>query len=169
MSHWEAAINALLLDEGGESRRPETDDPGGWTRYGITLNRWLAEGGEMDAFERTTAEDAEQWYLAHVWRPLGMDRIDEERIAILLFNWAAGPLGEPRAVRCLQEALNRLRSPEVVNEDGILGPITARATNEYPHTGALAMVIKLEVALYLASRPHWAANRNGWMNRLDRL
>ena len=165
---WDRAIEVHLRHEGGESRRPLADDPGGHTKYGITCRRWLAEGGDLAAFKTLTEASARAWYRARVWEPLRLDALVVERLAVALFNWAAGPLGEPRAVLCLQQALNRLRAPDaLLQEDGVLGAGTRRAANTYPHPKALVMALKMEISLYLAARPHWPANRAGWLNRLD--
>jgi lysozyme family protein len=165
---WRQAITLHLRAEGGESRRPPGDDPGGWTRFGITAKRWCGEGRSLDAFEALDPESAAAWYRERIWLPARCDDWASDRLALAWFTWAAGPLGEPRATICLQSAINRLRAPELIlSEDGILGPSTRRATDGYPSVKALTAAFKVEIALYLSTRPHWPANRNGWMARLD--
>ena len=162
------AIERLLQDEGGEANRPAAEDPGGRTRFGITVHRWLAEGGTLEGLETLTQAGAAQWWGDVVWDRMKLGRLKNERLATVFLN-LAGPLGEPRATLCLQQALNRLSPKPTIVEDGVLGSATVEKANAYLHPAALVFVLKVEAARYLQSRPHWQYNGAGWSKRLDSL
>ena len=160
-----AAFEQLVGHEGAYSNDPR--DPGGETRWGITRAAWRQAGGTDEGFDRLTVHGAEQWYHDHFWVRYGYELVEGHRIAAALFNLAVNT-GPGTAHRFVQKALNRLRAPVEIAVDGVLGPVTRGAINQYPHPRALLMAMKVEAALHYYSlrRPEFL---NGWLNRLESL
>lgn len=118
--------------EGGFVNDPR--DPGGATKYGISLRflRSLAPelgdvdgDGDVDADDilALTPERARELYRAHFWDPLGLDHI-HVLLALPLFDTAVN-MGRRRAVTICQETVRDLGVPVAV--DGAMGPITREA------------------------------------------
>ena len=106
-------------------------DPGGATKYGISLRflRSLAPelgdvdgDGDVDADDilALTPERARKLYRGHFWDPLGLDHT-HVLLALPLFD-AAVNMGRRRAVTIFQETIRDLGHPVAV--DGVLGPRT---------------------------------------------
>jgi len=109
-------------------------DPGGATKYGISLRflRGLSPelgdvdgDGDIDADDilALTPERASGLYRAHFWDPLGLDHA-HVLLALPLFDTAVN-MGCRRAVTICQETVRDLGVPVTV--DGIMGPITREA------------------------------------------
>lgn len=118
--------------EGGFIDDPQ--DPGGATRYGISLRflRSLApELGDVDGDGDVDADDimaltpdrARELYRANFWAPLGLDGIGI-LLALPLFD-ASVNMGRRRAVTICQETVRDLGVPVTV--DGVMGPRTREA------------------------------------------
>ncbi|GEO82287.1 glycoside hydrolase family 108 protein [Pararhodospirillum oryzae] len=131
---WAAALAAVLAHEGGYVDDPH--DPGGATQWGISL-RWLCllddDAGDIDGDGDVDADDvraltpaqAGALYYKEWWAPLRCPQMPPP-IAIKLFDTAIN-VGQRRAVRMLQQALNAQRVQPRLTEDGLLGPRTLAA------------------------------------------
>ena len=108
-------IRELIDDEGGYVDHP--DDPGGPTKYGITL-KWLRRirpHWTRADLRRMTLEDAEGIYLEYWFEgPRIAELPSGLRAAVLDF---AVHSGRKRAIRYLQRILG-------VSEDGVIGVLT---------------------------------------------
>ena len=118
--------------EGGFVADPR--DPGGATKYGISL-RFLRSlvpelgdvdgDGDIDADDilAITPERARALYKAHFWDPLDLDGLGAQ-LALPLFDTAVN-MGHRRAVTVCQETARDLGVPLAV--DGAWGPRTREA------------------------------------------
>jgi lysozyme family protein len=138
VGEFEQAIPVILTHEG---RRYTNDpaDPGGPTKYGITLKYAaqvnargvgldMDDDGDVDEvdillLDESSARAAYRWW----WDREGYGRIVDHQIATKVFDLAVN-VGPRRAHRFLQRALNRCGY--ALAEDGILGPATIAATND---------------------------------------
>lgn len=176
---FDAALRFVLRHEGVLSEDP--DDPGGTTKYGISL-RFARAAGDLDGdghpdldldgdgdvdehdIRALTPELAAKVYRLAFWDRYGYGRFPlplAQRLFALAVN--AGPIV---AGKTLQRALRAAGKP--VAEDGIIGPVTAAAALE---VGAADLVppFRAEAAGFyreLAAR-NPAARKwlNGWLNR----
>jgi len=163
---FELAWIRLLVDEGDYSNDPE--DPGGETKWGITRRTFLSFGYSQEQWEKLTISDARQWYHDNIWKPYHYDKLLPEYSA-LMFN--LGVLeGNEDVIRAAQAAYNRL-TPESqhLKVDGIIGPFTIRALEEFDYPDALCFLIKLTIATQWLERPHSERFLRGWLNRIDSL
>lgn len=136
---------AIVAREGGYVNDP--DDPGGPTKYGVTLAtlRSLRPAAGLAELRRLTRDEAAAIFLDRYFRVPGIDRLP-------------GPLQPPvfdmqvnagrTAIRLLQQVLTEMGEP--VAADGSLGPATeAAAARAWDAAGALV------VDAYGIARRNW--------------
>lgn len=176
-----AALAIVLRHEGGFVNDP--DDPGGATKFGISL-RWLKEAGELDLdgdglpdgdidldghidlndIVGLTQENGAWFYKAHWWDyhrygdfPL--------QVSTKLLDLAVN-MGARQAHRCAQRAARACGAP--LADDGVLGPLSRAALIE-TDAKQLRVAMRSEAAGFYrglaAARPASAKYLNGWLNR----
>lgn len=155
------AVEVVLKHEGDLANDPA--DPGGITRWGISLRSYPHLGEE--GIRNLTREQAIEIYRQDFWERWGYDRIRDLAVATKVFDMAVN-MGPKRAHTLLQQALGLIGSPVVV--DGILGPQTLKATNEADPSRLL------EALRLLSARYYWELVRldgrrkkflQGWLAR----
>lgn len=112
-------------------------DPGGPTKYGITLATLRKTGTLYDLdgdglitstdVKLLTLDEAEHFYLCQFWEVEAFPSLNNQRVASKVFDMAVN-LGPPRAVIYLQDVANRFK-PHALLPDGRLGPKTAGLVN----------------------------------------
>lgn len=145
--------------EGKFSNDP--DDPGGLTKWGITVRDWPEVSNP-----NFTQEDAEQIYYEHYWKkafchsmPIGIN--------ILVFDMAVN-MGVGSAIKILQRALGVL-------DDGIFGANTANRldiVNSRDHTELMLDVLSHRTKEYnkrILRYPKLVKYSRGWAKRMFRL
>lgn len=132
---FEQAFKYTVGIEGGYSNHPA--DKGGETIYGITARVARANGysGPMREMPLSMARDI---YKRQYWDTLRLDDVDDlsEPVALEMFDTAVN-MGVGVSAKFLQRALNVLNRggadfPDV-ESDGIIGPMTIAALEEYLH------------------------------------
>ncbi len=177
---FEQALAITLQHEGGLSDDP--DDPGGITKWGISLAFLKALGdenhdghldGDLDGDGDVDPDDvrgmqpgqARELYLREFWERGGYERIPHALVAAKVFDLAVN-LGPHQAHLILQRALRACLLPVV--EDGILGPITILAICRVD-PDELLVAMRSEAAgvyrLIAALRKASGKFLNGWLNR----
>lgn len=127
MAAFEPAMRYLSSLEGGYVNDP--DDPGGATRYGISLNFYkqnIDRYADDQDIQALTREEAENIYREWFWYPSGVEALDSKDLANRVFALAVNAGIKP-AVRVLQKAVNQ--SGYRLAVDGVLGSKTANAAN----------------------------------------
>jgi len=121
------ALKEVLEIEGGFVN--DVDDPGKATNWGITesVAREFGYNGDMKNFSK---EDAIKIYYDKYWKEPGFFRIRNSKIASELFEFGVNS-GTSTAVKVLQRAYNTLNQNDIIDEDGMLGPVTASKVNNY--------------------------------------
>lgn len=118
----------ILDREGGFVNDP--DDPGGATKFGVTVHTMRRLGVDIDGDGEVTAADvrrltlnqARALLIEHYFRRPGIDRLPEALHATVFdMQVNAGS----QAIRLLQRLLNDMG--EQIAVDGIIGPMTAAA------------------------------------------
>jgi lysozyme family protein len=168
MSDFEHALPVIMRHEGGYCNNP--NDPGGPTKYGISL-RWLkAQGlfGDINHDLRVdikdiialTPETAGAFYRVQWWDRYGYGRFPNQIIATKLIDTAIN-VGAPKAHRIAQEAAGCV-------VDGILGPNTVHAINVGLEPVFINRFRDLQAAYYrniAQNNPKLAGFLDGWMKR----
>lgn len=151
--------------EGGWSDHPA--DPGGLTRWGITLRALRAFGvdlnrdGRIDRADLAAMTEAEAaaFYRRHYWDAIQGDRLPPA-LALVLYD-AAVNQGPGRAIRWLQAALG-------ARVDGIIGPETrGRLAIHWPtHQREILRDVLAARALHYSGLAQLAVFGRGWFRRL---
>lgn len=175
---FDRAMLYVLPHEGG-SFENDPHDPGGATKFGISL-RLLRSLGHLDGLDldinhdgdidqddirNLTKDQAQAIIRSAFWDALGLMRITDPRIAAKLLDIAfnAGP---HQGVVILQRALRC--TGKLVAEDGDLGLKTLLAITNVRADLLMAALCSEVAGFYRAlsaARPALAEYLNGWLNR----
>jgi len=168
------ALEIVLAHEGYGATTDDPSDPGGTTRWGISLRflRHAGSLGDVDGDGDVDAEDVRalgrhrvaELYRRHFWDRYGYGDFFEPTLSVKVFDLAVN-MGPVPAHRCLQRACRACGRQ--VTDDGILGPETRAAANACGKP--LVMPLRSEAAGYYrrleARRPAFDHYLKGWLNR----
>jgi lysozyme family protein len=159
-------VNLVLKHEGLFSNDPV--DPGGATKYGVSLRYLKAHGLDLnhdgiidinDIMGMSVEEATEIYRVA--WDRTNFSQINEQKLATKMFDIAVN-IGTCRAVALLQ------RAALIHQVDGKLGNDTLRVVNT-SQTDSLYMQLEKEQALYyqklVTVKPVLGKYLEGWLNR----
>lgn len=157
--NFETSLNHVLREEGGLSDHPH--DPGGLTKFGITLPVLTqARGrdtGRADLLA-LTREEAASIYRIRFWDVVRGDELPSG-LDLALFDFAVNS-GPSRAVRTIQKIAH-------VTVDGRCGPETCAALRAH-NVRPLIEALHRERLGFLQSLSVWRFFGKGWSRRNDR-
>ena len=164
MTAFDKAFNYTMEWEGGSKTTNDPDDPGGYTRFGISKN----SHPHVDV-ENLTEEGAKTIYALGYWGAINGNLLADksERVAIKVFD-AGVNIGTVRAAKFLQESLNKLDGvfPKI-DEDGRVGPSTLRAVAQVDEDDLLEVfAMRLEKYYLDLNKPKFI---KGWLRRARTL
>lgn len=166
-------------------------DPGGWTKFGITISTWQTVGydkdgdGDIDEMDLSLidVEDYAKVVKVNFWDDWRADEIKSQSIAEILVDWvwASGFYGKTEPQKLLG-----------VNPDGKIGPKTIAAINDYPNQAELHKRLYNQRMVYIErivmhsirkyinevnpsaqldelKRKTLLKFKQGWINRIDAL
>lgn len=157
--NFEIALAHVLREEGGVANHPQ--DPGGLTKYGITLPT-------LSAYRNADVKRADLLALtrgeaATIYRTLYWDGIDGDHLPpgvdLLLFDFAVNS-GPTRAIKTLQSSLHE-------KADGVLGPKTKLALTQVSHQTLIRNLADARLG-FLKSLSVWPFFGRGWKARVAR-
>jgi len=168
MAKFEDAINVVLQNE-GEKFTNIPGDPGGATKWGITLSSAQAHGlcRNEDQLKAVTRQQAVDFYHQYYWSSI-YDRINDQSIATKVFDTGVN-VGPIAAVQYLQRAVNNLNAAAkapALFVDGHLGPLTLAAVNAVDPVKLLDEFRKLQAAHYESWVSADSFNRSKFLNGL---
>lgn len=141
--------------EGGGKLSHDPSDKGGLTRWGISQRSHPNED-----IINLTKERAEEIYFKKYWSIMNLDGIRDDNIILHLFVFGVNR-GPRTAIKTMQRLVG-------VDDDGIIGPQTLRAINDY-NGDLLSDFAKREKLVYItiaqkdiSQKP----NLLGWLNRV---
>jgi lysozyme family protein len=163
-------IDQIIRDEGGDKFTHDPADPGGATKFGITIpalsDCWKACGivgkPESSDIEKLTYDGAVSFY-EWLLKSSKIGQIINEDVRYFVFD-AAVHMGVKQATKLLQRALS-------VNDDGALGPVTLAAC-PYLDGNKLCRLVGIEQMLFygrLAAQNLTDADKDGVPDQLEFL
>lgn len=141
--------------------RSAADDPGGPTKYGVTLATLRRYRNDptltADDVKALTEEEARAIFEQGYYDRINADLLPAP-LALMAVDWVFN--GGP-AVRRLQERLG-------VKPDGVIGPHTAAVANSLSPDlmGAVISAYGAARLEYMQALRNWEANKNGWSTRV---
>jgi len=168
------AVERVLEHEGYDRYTDDPDDPGGATKWGISLrflqsvDEDLNHDGAIDSHDirNLTKSQAVEFYRNNWWIKYRYGLLENDALGAKVFNISVNT-GPGIAHKCLQRALRSCQLAVV--EDGILGPKSRAACNSLVNDGGLLPSFCSEVAGYyrvlVALHPRMERFINGWLNR----
>jgi lysozyme family protein len=156
-SSYGAALAHVLAHEGGYSNHP--DDPGGPTKYGITLadyRRYVKADANAADMRAMPLADARVIYRARYWAVLRCDDLPAG-LDYAVFDSGVNS-GVSRAARVLQRFVG-------VDDDAAIGPVTLAAVARRD-TPALIAALCDERLTFLKSLRTWRVCGRGWGRRV---
>ena len=170
LNTFEKAIEYLLENEGGFSN--DKHDKGGATRYGITIgdaSKWLNKKLTVQDMKEFPLETAKKIYRHWYWDTLSLDEVDNEKIAIALFDTGV-VRGTSIPARYAQRICNMYHAHLKV--DGIIGRYTLGEINLIdPDTFIKEFVTLSKNGFHAIVNHNPTQNKflKGWLNRANRL
>lgn len=166
MEHFDYAVAVVLKNEGSEYT-DNAKDPGGATRYGITLNlyRDYHPSATKSDIQNLSETEAKRIYKLAFWNLAPFEPIRSLRIATSLFD-AACNSGIYEAALIVQRACNELESD--LNVDGLIGKQTLAAINNSDATLLLNEFRKQREMFYeelVKEKPELREFLNDWLSR----
>jgi len=157
------AFEELMKLEGGYSA--DEDDPGGETNWGISKKSYP----DLDIAALTKSK-AKEIYQRDYWDSIWLDQVVNDFIAAEAFEQSVH-MGPAQAIKNVQTALNYLGEGLAV--DGVMGPVTLHAMNEWGAKDSIAFLKTLngvQFSLYLGmvkKNPKLAKYSRGWTRRIQ--
>lgn len=177
MADFYKAIKHIIENEGGFSDHPA--DPGGTTKYGISLRFLKSEGIDINKdysinkkdIQDLTLNDAQRLYQTYFWNPNKYEFINDQGIATKTFDLAVN-IGASNANKILQKSLNATEGQPNLTVDGIIGGMSIDAANK-ANGKFLQDVMRIEAVNYynqlIVNNSKLSVFRNGWMNRANKM
>lgn len=170
----------VLQWEGGYCN--DSGDPGGPTKYGVSL-RWLRSVGlelgdidgdgdiDIDDIKALTVEQASELFRLKFWVPADLDMYLQQ-YALIYYDSAVNT-GPVQAAKIVQRAVNDVEGRRRLTVDGILGALSKAAVIEWQSKPTFwAACVNRREAFYrdlVASKPRFAKFLKGWLNRTRAL
>lgn len=160
-TNYEDAFQVVIGLEGGYVNDP--DDKGGETKYGISKRQYPYMN-----IKDLTEDQARGIYKRDYWNKLNLDKVNDHTVSLEIFDTGVN-MGVTKAIFILQESLNYLR--HTLKIDGIIGPITLAAVNDYKYPRDLVKTLDgVQFMYYLnivKKNPSQKKFARGWLKRIN--
>jgi lysozyme family protein len=185
MANYEEALEIVTILEGGHRFVDHPDDPGGATKYGVSLAFLKAAKADLDGdgdyetgdlnldgvidaqdIRAMTKEVQSAFFREYFWR---FDGVQSQEVANRAMSWAV-VRGLGSAVKGIQRAVNKL-TPGALVEDGQLGPRTLSCVNALDGDAlhsAMGEVMRDQFWMVTASSVLKLAKRDFWPDTMFR-
>ena len=180
MADFSEAQKFVLQWEGGYCN--DAGDPGGPTKYGVSL-RWLRSVGlelgdidgdgdiDIDDIKALNVDQASELFRRKFWAPADLDRYCQQ-YALIYYDSAVNT-GPAQATRCIQRAVNSVEGRQRLIVDGACGPLTREALDIWQDVPSFWVFCVNQRELFyrdlVASKPKFGKFLKGWLNRTKAL
>jgi lysozyme family protein len=174
MADFDIAL-AITLPLEGEQFTDDPDDPGGATKWGITLDefsrssqRLLGIDPTVENLEVLTAAQAGIIYRNDYWNPIKGDSFEFQPLANIVFDFYVN--GGTHATTLLQNVINTMNPSAALVVDGSIGQGTLNALASLPQSDVYNQFKQGRIGYYqdLATRkPVLGKFLKGWLNRCN--
>lgn len=168
---------AFVLKHEGSRFTNDPKDPGGATKFGISLRFVLSADGctldldnDGDTDERDIQllelDDARRLYSTYFWFPGRFELVKDQSVATKVFDFAVHA-GLRRSVRLLQHLLVSDFGKRL-SVDGIVGPATLAAVNSVDPRRLVVAFSRAQASYYrelVSERPVLSRFIKGWLRR----
>lgn len=168
-SRFKKALAYTFQNEGGFSNVKE--DRGGPTNFGITihdLERWRGKKLTAEQVKSMTREEAEKIYEAWYWKPLSLDEIEDENVAIALFDRGVlnGLTGVSRHVRVVCG-----EQEKGMGDTAHFRPLIKEVNSMNPVQFVMRLADRCDAKhrATVAAAPDQKRFLLGWLNRVNRM
>jgi lysozyme family protein len=166
------AMSVVLIHEGGLS--DDKNDPGGITRYGISLRYIKSQHIDIDGdgdsnrddIIKLTQSDADRIYLIDWWSRYGYEKINDIHVATKLMD-ASVNMGASRAHKLAKQALNAIHH-QLIPINGTLDSRTIALINTTEPSVMMDALRAQEERFYrdiVRRNPHLRCFLTGWIKR----
>lgn len=176
MANFQISIPHILEHEGGFVNH--NSDPGGATKYGVSL-RFLTKRGDLlgdfdgdgdvdiDDIMAMTVPQAKNVYRVAFWDASQLDSVKSQMAATKIFDMCVN-MGSKQAWKIVQRACSAMGSPLI--DDGVVGPNTLQVVNSLNHFDydLVISIRELQRAFYtgiMKRKPKLQAFSLGWYRR----
>ena len=149
---FDQAFKIVIGHEGGYVN--DLRDPGGETKYGISKRAYPDED-----IKSLTLDRAKELYKRDYWDRVRADNLPKQ-VRLAVFD-AAVNSGVSQAIKWLQRAVG-------VNDDGVFGPITARAVLDADPYQTAASILGPRL-MFMTSLQTFDRFGKGWSRRIAQL
>ena len=152
------AVALIMRHEGGYVDHPS--DPGGCTKYGITLGtfrRMVKPHADCNDVKAMDAETAEDIYRRIYWSAVDGDDLPAG-VDLCVFDHGVNS-GPRRAIELLQSVVG-------ANPDGIIGRVTLFMVDKIPPMQLIDKYSKARLSYYQRLK-HWRTFGRGWSRRVN--
>lgn len=161
------SIRAVLNLEGGAQYTNRPSDPGGPTKYGISLLflRTVDPQADENTIRNLSWTMAVDLYKRYFWDPLSLDQVVDQVTATVIFQMYVNMIPS-EAIGVVQRALVAVGQSVAV--DGAFGPLTLAAVNRAAGPVLWRALADAQIAHYeaiVARHPEKAGDLAGWIWR----
>lgn len=175
MNSFDMAVDYVLKNEVGLENNPH--DPGGITKYGISLRflkyispeRLKSYGihiADEHAIINLTLDQAKELYKGEFWNNANFFDIVNQDCCNYIFDMAVN-MGINPAIKCAQRGCwSVMKKRNIIEDDGILGKETIKMINQCGRLLLLPMISERAGYYRLISEKNNSQEfLNGWLNR----
>lgn len=177
MASFELAINKTLDNEGGAKYTNNPKDPGGATKYGISLRFYrenINKNANEDTIRNLDKNGAIGIYEAHFWNPNRYKDIKHQPIAEKIFDMGVN-MGCSTSNKIAQKTFNIYNNSESTNnilkEDGVFGIMTISSFNGIKDINKYLNMLKLGYSAFyeylVKKNPVNETFIKGWLKRAN--
>lgn len=170
MADIKKALPYILANEGGAKYTNNPKDPGGPTKYGVTLKalaEWRHRTCRAQDVANLSEDEACDIYKAHYWDVLLLDAVEHQGTATAIFDVSVNR-GPGVAKRYTLLAVDRINK-QSFNDALHTIPFAVNQSNSAAFIKEFEEIVEQGYRAIVSSHPEMGWALKGWLNRAKRL